>query len=322
MENHIQKKPGWIFLFWLLFATTLMQAAYAAATTKPVIPPTQVDNAATIAKPTTPSNDDDIKRLKVFVDSGIAYIKQYGEKKAYDEFNNPKGKFRQGGLYFFVYDDKGNCLAHGSTISRVGKNFYTELDKYGTPVIRLIIELAKAQPQGGFFSYYWPDPDTRNVQIKTSYIKAINDHVSIGSGVYKAIDMPQSQISIKLEEVKAFINEGIEYYREHGAQAAYKEFSNPNGAFRRGNMYLFVMNYKGIMIADGADPKENGEDFYNTVDEFGTPFVQLFTQIAKEGGGSVSYYWPEPSSKKTKLKVSYVTPLDKDTFIGSGFYGD
>ncbi|EKE00676.1 MAG: hypothetical protein ACD_21C00293G0005 [uncultured bacterium] len=264
----------------------------------------------------------ELQTLKAFVQSGIDYFNKNGAKKTYSEINNPKGRFRQGELYLFIYDIKGNCLAHGSTISRVGKNFYTELDKYGTPAVRLITELVKAKPGGGFISYYWPEPYTNKVQIKTSYIKAINNDLWIGSGIYKAVDVPQDQISIKTEEIKAFINVGIEYYREHGAQASYKEFSNPSSQFRRGNVYLFVMDYSGKMIADGSNPTENGKNFYDAVDEFGTPFVQLFVQIAKEGGGSVSYYWPEPSSKKTKLKVSYVTPLDKDTFIGSGFYGD
>jgi polar amino acid transport system substrate-binding protein len=280
----------------ILFIFALTQAVYADAKTS-----------------------EDINKLKAFVDSGIAYIKEHGAKKAYAEFNNPNGKFKQGELYLFVYDFNGTCLADGATIGRVGKNFYTELDKYGTPVTRLKIALAKTG--AGFLSYYWPDPNTKEVHIKTSYIKKENN-TAIGAGIYKAIDVPQNLIEIKLEEVKAFINTGIEYFKKHGAKKAYKEFANPNGPFRRGNRYFFIMSYKGIMLADGADPKEVGQDFYNVPDEFGTPFIQLFIQIAKEGGGSVSYYWLEPTTKKNKLKVAYVMPLDKNSFIASGFYGD
>jgi signal transduction histidine kinase len=264
---------------------------------------------------------EELNKVKAFVESGIDYINKHGPKKAYEEFNKPHGKFRKGELYLFVYDLEGLSLAHGSTISRIGKNFYTELDKYGTPVIRLLIELAKAG--GGFFSYYWPDPNTKNVNIKTSYIAPVDKHnIAIGAGVYKAINVPQAQISIKLEEVKALIRNGVDYFEKHGALAAYKEFSNPKGDFRRGNMYMFAYNYKGTLLASGYSPKDVGENFYETRDEFGSPFVQLFIQIAKDGGGSVSYYCPEPSSGKTKLKVSYIMPLGKDTLIGSGFYGD
>jgi signal transduction histidine kinase len=264
---------------------------------------------------------EELNKLKAFVESGIDYINKHGPKKAYEEFNNLHGKFKQGKLYMFVYDLNGVSLAYGSTANRVGKNFYTELDRYGTPVIRLLIELAKAG--GGFFSYYWPDPDTEKVGIKTSYIAPVNKYnIAIGSGVYKAINVPQAQISIKLEEVKAFVRNGIDYFKKHEPLAAYKELSNPKGPFRRGNMYMFVYNYKGVLLASSGFPKDVGKNFYETRDEFGSPFVQLFIQIAQDGGGSVSCYWPEPNSGKVKLKVNYVMPLGKDTLIGSGFYGD
>jgi signal transduction histidine kinase len=266
------------------------------------------------------SSNEDAKTLKAFVESGIDYINKYGTKKAYTEFNSPKGKFKQGELYLFAYNFDGTCLAHGSTISRVGKKFNNERDKYGTPVIKLLSELAKAG--GGFASYYWPEPDTNKIQLKTAYVKSINKNSYLGSGYYKALDVPKDQVFIKIEEVKAFINTGIEYYKEHGAQAAFKEFINPNGAFRIGDMYLFVLNSKGVMLAEGANLELVGKNLYDIKDDFGTPFVQLLIQIAKDGGRSVSYYWQQPSTKQVKLKVCYIIPLDSNTYIGSGFYGD
>lgn len=269
----------------------------------------------------TKSTTEDIKKLKTFINSGIDYVNKYGTKQAYTEFSDPKGKFQKGELYLFVYDLNGTCLAHGSMPQRVGKNFINELDKYGTPAVGLAIKVAKTG--GGLFSYYWPEPGTNKVKLKTSYVEKLNDHTIIGAGLYKLIEIPQDQLLVKLEQVKTFINAGIEYFKEHGAQAAYKEFNNPNGSFRIGNMYLFVLNSKGVFLAIGADINNLvGKNSYNLKDEFGTPIVQLMIQIGKDGGGSVSYYWPEPSTKKIKLKVCYIMPLNNDTFIGSGFYGD
>ncbi len=267
---------------------------------------------------TKTASEDSIK-LKSFVESGINYIKSMGNKKAYAEFSKPGGKFSQDELYLFVYDNNGKCLAHGSTPNRIGKNFFEEQDKYGTRVIKIAIELAKTG--GGFMSYYWPSPKTNAIQFKTSYIKAIDKNTLIGSGLYKIMDVPKAQL-IKIEELKAFVNSGTDYFKEHEVDEVYKEFSNPQGKFRRGGLYLFVLDYNGIILAHGESKELIGKNFYSEKDEFGTPFIQLFIQAAKSGGGMVSYYWPEPISKKTKLKISYIKPLNNETFIGAGIYED
>jgi len=270
------------------------------------------------------ATQEEIKELKEFVESGVAYIKQNGIKKAFAEFNKPKGqgKFWKGDLYFFGYDYKGKCYVHPLIPKRIGKDFYTERAAYGIPVIRLLAQIAKTG--GHFLNYYWLEPTTNKVSPKTAYVVDVENKYYIGSGVYnKVVPIPSQMLEAKSEEIKAFINAGIEYYKEHGQEAAFKEFNNPKGAFRIGDKYLFVLDTKGVFYADGAESARFvGKNMYELKDEFDTKFVQLMIAAGKNGEEGVSYYWQEPSTGKIKLKVCYIKPLTGDLLIGSGFYGD
>jgi len=264
-------------------------------------------------------NHKDIETLKAFIDSGIDYIKQYGAKKAYAEFSNSHGKFRQGDYYLYVYNYDGVCLAHGvHSEEKVGKNLYEGKDKYGTPYVKLMIELAKAG--GGFINYYARQPDTQAIGIKTAYVKPIDDHTFIGGGIYKFIEMPTSY-DVKVAELQAFVNTGVEYIKEHGEVEAFKEFNDPEGKFREGKLYFFVLDYKGMVFAEGADPEKYvGKNIYNLKDEYGTPFIRMCIETAKSGGGLVGYYWPEPATGIIQFKINYLKPLGNNKLIGAGFF--
>ena len=266
----------------------------------------------------TAADQAEVKDLIAFVDKGIAYIKKYGPEKAFAEINSPNGQFREGDLYLFVYDYNGVCLAHGYDPKHmVGKNFYNIRDKFGTPVVQMGLAIAKRG--GGFEAFYWPEPSTGEVQLKTVYIKPLGDKYVVVAGIYKSLNVPKDQI-VKLEELKAFVHSAADYVKTYGKNVAYKEFSNPNGKFRNGDMYIFVINYQGTFLADGSEPQKYvGKNFLNYKDEFGTPAVQLYIETAKNGGGIVSDYWEQPGTG-TMLEYNYVMPLDDNTLIGSSIF--
>ncbi|MEI8054693.1 MAG: cache domain-containing protein [bacterium] len=261
----------------------------------------------------------DAADLKSFVDSGLEYIKKNGEAKAYKEFSNTNSKFRKGNLYLFVIAFNGKVLAHGGDPKFfIGKDLFNAKDKFGTPYFQLFVEAANKG--GGVVSYYWPRPDTGALQYKASYIAPINDGAFIGAGVYKSLEVKQSQ-EVKIDELKKFVDSAAEYVRQKGAQEAYKEFNNPQGAFSK-HWYVFVVNYKGKTLAHGGSPKERvGTNITDLKDEFGTSIFPMFIEAAKNGGGVVGYYWPDYTKNGVILfKTSYIRPLDDQTFIGAGFY--
>jgi signal transduction histidine kinase len=274
------------------------------------------------ATPKTQSIQKDIDELKTFIESGLQYIKDNGETKAYQEFNNPKGKFRNGNLYLFVIGFDGKVLAEGGNPKDfVGKKLSGAKDKFGTPYFQLFVEAVKRG--GGVVSYYWPRPDNGALQYKSSYIAPLNKKAFIGAGVYKSLEVVVSP-ETKIKKLKKYIDSASEYVKQKGAQEAYKEFNNKQGKFTNGDLYIFIVNYKGKVLAHGGDPKKFVDKNISTLrDEFDTPMLMMFVEAAKSGGGLVSYYWPNyTKGGATLFKTSYIEPLDDKTFIGAGYYED
>ena len=119
--------------------------------------------------------------------------------------------------------------------------------------------------------------------------------------------------------VKKFIVSAIQYIKDHGKTAAFAEFSERNGSFVQGDMYLFVYDFNGNCLANGEYPNMVGQNLMNYQDKEGTFFLRVLLDKAKKGGGWVHYYWTQPSTHKDVLKRVYVMPYD-DYLIASGYY--
>ena len=239
--------------------------------------------------------------------------------KAYKKFNDPKGAFIKDDLYLFVFSFNGKVLAHGDNPKKfVGKNLFNAKDEFGIPYFQLFVEAANRG--GGIVSYYWPRPKTGLLQYKTSYIAPINDKAFIGAGIYKSLKASKSQEE-KINELKQFVDSGIEYVKQKGEAEAYKEFNKQQGKFRKKDLYIFVCQYDGLALAHGGDPKNQvDKNISALLDEFDTPIFKMFMQAVKAGGGVASYYWQSPEKGIILFKTSYVKPLNKKAFIGAGYY--
>ncbi|SFM29823.1 cache domain-containing protein [Rugamonas rubra] len=119
------------------------------------------------------------------VKKAVAYIKANGKDKAFAEFSNPKGQFVDRSLYIFVYDVKGTNMAigNGNAGKMVGKNLLDMRDAEGTYLIQGLIEVAKTKGSG-WFDYKWPNPVSKAIEAKSSYVEKIDDLV-VGCGIYK-----------------------------------------------------------------------------------------------------------------------------------------
>jgi cytochrome c len=119
------------------------------------------------------------------VKKAVAYVKANGKEKAFAEFNNPKGQFVDRNLYIFVYDLKGSSLAigNGNSAKMVGKDLSDMRDADGTYIIKGLIAIANAKGSG-WFDYKWPNPVTKAVEAKSSYVEKLDD-IMIGCGIYK-----------------------------------------------------------------------------------------------------------------------------------------
>lgn len=122
---------------------------------------------------------------EAMVKKAVAYLKANGKEKAFAEINNTKGQFVDRDLYIFVYDMQGTNLAigNGNASKMAGKNLIEMRDADGKYIIKGFIELLNAKGKG-WFDYKWPNPVTKSVEQKSSYVEKVDDMI-VGSGIYK-----------------------------------------------------------------------------------------------------------------------------------------
>ncbi len=123
------------------------------------------------------------------------------------------------------------------------------------------------------------------------------------------------------EDLVNFMKEAAGFVNIYGKKTALKEFSDPNGLFTRGELYIFAYDFKCIVLAHGANPKWVGNDFKQLKDPNGILIIQEMSAIARNSGkGWMKYKWFHPETKKITPKLSYVHKIDNDWWIGSGIY--
>ncbi len=121
---------------------------------------------------------------KALADKAVSFYTANGKDKALVAFNDAQGEFVKGDLYIFVNDYSGNTVAHGGNQKLVGKNMQDLKDADGKA---FIVEFAaKAKSGGGWVDYKWTNPETKKIQPKSTYIKAIDGtDFYLGCGIYK-----------------------------------------------------------------------------------------------------------------------------------------
>ena len=113
----------------------------------------------------------------------IAYYKTNGKEKAFAEFNNPNGQFKNRDLYIMVYDMQGNNKAHGANAKLIGKNLSEIKDADGKFIVKSFIDIASTKGSG-WVDYKWPNPVSNAVEPKSTYVEKYED-ILLGCGIYK-----------------------------------------------------------------------------------------------------------------------------------------
>jgi cytochrome c len=122
------------------------------------------------------------------------------------------------------------------------------------------------------------------------------------------------------DEAIAMVKKAVALVKEGGRDKAIAAFNDPNGEFKKGDLYIFVTNMKGTMLANGANARLIGKDLINLKDSDGKFFVQSYVELAgTKGQGWVDYKWVNPQTKAIDQKSSYIEKIE-DLIIGCGIY--
>jgi len=122
------------------------------------------------------------------------------------------------------------------------------------------------------------------------------------------------------DDARDWVNNAKSFYKAAGKRIALAEFTNPNGMFIQDEMYIYVLNHKGTMLAHGVNEKFVGEDFIDLMDSDGKKFIkEIVDKANSEGKGWVEYKWYHPTTKQWLPKVAYFEKVD-DLIIVSAVY--
>lgn len=128
--------------------------------------------------------------------------------------------------------------------------------------------------------------------------------------------------SATLDEAKAMAEKAAAFMKANGKEKAIAEFNNPDGQFKKGDLYVFAQGFDGLMLANGGNPKLSGQNHLELKDPTGKLFVKEMIELAKtKGSGWVNYSWTNPATKKVQPKKTWVQKVEgMDVYVGCGIF--
>jgi signal transduction histidine kinase len=121
-------------------------------------------------------------------------------------------------------------------------------------------------------------------------------------------------------EAEALVKKAVAFIKANGKDKAFAAFTNKDPLFIDRDLYIFVYDITGKVMAHGQNPKMVGKDLSDLTDPDGKPFVKERIEIAKtKGSGWQDYKFTNPTNKKIEQKRAYVEKY-QDLIVGSGAY--
>jgi len=121
-----------------------------------------------------------------------------------------------------------------------------------------------------------------------------------------------------MDEAKAMATKAAVYARDHGRGEGVKAFMAPGGQWHDRDLYVFMLDSKGVSLANSASPSMVGKDRSELQDVSGKYFVKEFLKVKAEAW--VEYLWRNPKSDEIEMKTSYVVKLPDGGVVGVGAY--
>ncbi|MEM7293663.1 MAG: cache domain-containing protein [Pseudomonadota bacterium] len=126
------------------------------------------------------------------------------------------------------------------------------------------------------------------------------------------------------DEAKALAESAANYLlHAFDRRVALGEMTPPEPRFVDRDLYVFVLDLEGNLLAHGDNPKIVGKNLSKLKDVDGQLIVKnaINTAINKRAGWTPQYRFPDPISKKLGVKQSYVI-LVEGMVVGVGFFVD
>jgi len=119
----------------------------------------------------------------------------------------------------------------------------------------------------------------------------------------------------------SFVDSAVAFAKTNGREKALAEFSNPNGSFVRGELYIYAYDFNGTTLAHPFNPEKIGVNRLNETDAQGGLFIKNLRDMARNGSGFVRFSYINPAhNRSVESKLGYVERVDDTWWLGSGIY--
>ncbi|MFZ6774810.1 cache domain-containing protein [Undibacterium sp. SXout7W] len=121
-------------------------------------------------------------------------------------------------------------------------------------------------------------------------------------------------------EAIAMVEKGVSYVQKNGKEALIKEINNKNPEFIQGDIYLYLREPNGVIVAHPVNPKLIGKNMLELPDADGKYYRKEIIELAKtKGKGWVDYRYNNPVTKQLENKSTYIFKSD-DLIFEAGIY--
>lgn len=123
------------------------------------------------------------------------------------------------------------------------------------------------------------------------------------------------------EQAMAMAEKAVALIEEVGIEDARMSFETPTGEWHDRDLYVFVYDSTGTVLAHGAKSAMVGRNLYKLSDIDGVKIIQEFLLINPGQTGWVNYKWQNPMTKAIDKKSSYII-RQNDYLVGVGIHLD
>jgi cytochrome c len=124
------------------------------------------------------------------------------------------------------------------------------------------------------------------------------------------------------DEAVAMVKKAAAFLKANGIQKTVAEVNNPKGQFIDRDLYVSIIDPKGINLAHGVNPKMIGKDLSDLRDADGVYITRQRMEILKtKPDGWISYKFVNPVTKQVEPKRSYFAGVD-GYVIACGIYSN
>ena len=121
-------------------------------------------------------------------------------------------------------------------------------------------------------------------------------------------------------DAEALVKQAVAFGKANGTYKLIKEVNSPETQFKKGSLYIFILDMEGVMLGHAANPKLVGSDMGERKDADNVRYIQEFIKMAEtKGSGWVDYKFVNPETNKVEDKTSFIEKVNT-VIIGCGVY--